>query len=98
MTHTTACGNTYSNEDWKEIQAGYAVDIAKILKERRLSLNISQNELADYCGLVGRANISRFETGKIEWKWRDALKACEALGLKIEIQEANVDDPHPPPR
>lgn len=29
MTHTTAYGNTYSDEDWKEIKAGYAEEAAR---------------------------------------------------------------------
>ena len=63
------------------------MDIAKVLKERRLALGISQEKLAEHCGFAHRANISRIESGKIQWKYRDVLKACQLLKLKIEIIE-----------
>ncbi|MEE9612421.1 MAG: helix-turn-helix transcriptional regulator [Desulfatiglandales bacterium] len=64
------------------------MDIAKILKERRLANGIFQHDLAIHCGFTNRANISKLETGKLEWKWRDVIKACELLKLEIVIKEA----------
>ncbi len=62
------------------------MDIAKILKERRRMLIISQHDLAIHCGFTNRANISKLEAHKLEWKWRDVIKACELLKLKIDIR------------
>lgn len=63
------------------------MNIAKILKERRKALKISQHDLALHCGFVHRANISCLEAGKLEWKFKDVLKACVLLELKISIIE-----------
>ena len=63
--------------------------IAKILKNRRVFLGISQDRLAAACGFANRASISKLEAGKLEWKWRDVKKACELLELSIEIREMN---------
>jgi predicted transcriptional regulator len=53
------------------------MDIAKILKDRRIALGISQDDLAAHCGFANRSNISRLEAGHLEWKWRDVVKACQ---------------------
>lgn len=62
--------------------------ITQILKERRIELRISQQALADWCGFAHRSNISRLESGELEWKLRDVLRAIELLGLTIEIKPA----------
>lgn len=62
------------------------MDIAQILKERRKALNISQHDLALHCGFAHRANISRLEAGKLKWKFRDVVKACQLLELVIKVK------------
>jgi predicted transcriptional regulator len=62
------------------------IDIAKILKERRQSLGISQDDLATHCGFAHRSNISRLEAGHLEWKWRDVVKACQFLDMNIKVE------------
>ncbi len=63
------------------------MDIAKLLKNRRLDLGISQGSLASHCGFAHRSNVSRLEAGKLEWKWKDVMTACELLELEIDVQE-----------
>lgn len=62
------------------------MDIAKILRDRRRELNISQHDLALHCGFAHRANISRLEAGLLQWKWKDVVQACELLKLEIRIE------------
>ena len=45
--------------------------------------NETQEGLAAYLG-VSRSTISYRLNGEIEWSLRDALKACEYLGRRIE--------------
>ncbi len=66
------------------------MNIAKILKKRRKQLSISQATLAEYVGFKHKSSIHRFETGKIEWKFRDVVLACEIL--KINIKLTNIED------
>jgi predicted transcriptional regulator len=61
------------------------MDIAQILKDRRAELGIPQDDLAKHCGFAHRSNISRLENGKLEWKYKDVIKACKLLGIKIEV-------------
>jgi predicted transcriptional regulator len=62
------------------------MDIAKILKDRRIALGISQDDLATHCGFCHRSNISRLEAGRLEWKWRDVVNACQFLKLSIKVE------------
>lgn len=62
------------------------VNISKILRDRRVALGISQQALADYCGFAQSSNICRLEADKLEWKFRDVVRAAELLRLKIEIK------------
>jgi transcriptional regulator with XRE-family HTH domain len=61
------------------------MDITKLLRDRRLELNISQRALANYCGFRNKASISYLETDKREWQMRDVIKACELLKLQLVI-------------
>jgi predicted transcriptional regulator len=62
------------------------MNISKTLKARRLKLNISQAALANHLGFKHKSSIHRLETGELEWKFRDVLKACEFLGLSLTIE------------
>lgn len=62
------------------------MNISKILKARRIALGISQQDLADHCGFAQSSNICRLEADKLEWKFRDVVRAAELLQLKIEIR------------
>lgn len=61
------------------------MNISEILKTRRLKLNISQADLANRLGFKHRSSISRLEACKIEWKFRDVIKACEILEVDINL-------------
>jgi predicted transcriptional regulator len=63
------------------------MEIHKLLKNRRKKLKISQDKLARFIGFEHRSTVSRLEDGKIEWKFRSVLKACELLKLEIKIKE-----------
>ncbi|MHA2055360.1 MAG: helix-turn-helix domain-containing protein [Candidatus Hodarchaeales archaeon] len=63
--------------------------IHELLKARRQQLGISQDALANHVGFRHRSNIHRLESGKLEWKFKDVVKACTLLNLEIEIKENN---------
>lgn len=63
------------------------MDIARILKDRRVELGISQDELAQHIGFEHRSNVHRLETGKLQWKFANVIKATKMLMLDIEIKK-----------
>jgi predicted transcriptional regulator len=62
------------------------MNISQVLKTRREELNISQDALARHIGFRHRSSIHRLETGELEWKFRDVLKACEFLELCLTVE------------
>lgn len=60
--------------------------IAGFLKNRRIQLGISQQELADKCGMA-RETISRMEAGKFWLGMKQYLLLCEALNCFPVIAE-----------
>jgi HTH-type transcriptional regulator / antitoxin HipB len=83
----------------------YPVDsihaIAAAVRGRRLSLGLSQAQLADRAR-VSRQWISEFEAGKQTAELGLVLRLIDALGLRLtlaEDAEATCDDrPHPRPQ
>lgn len=63
------------------------MNIAQILRERRVELGVSQSQLAKHCGFSHKSSISLREGGQAEWKMETIVKACEALKLEISIKE-----------
>ncbi len=63
------------------------MDIAKILKERRIELDITQDDLAKHLGYDNRSTLHRLETGQTRWKFDNVIKAARLLMLDIEIKE-----------
>ncbi len=63
------------------------MNIPQLLKSRRLELDISQQRLAEYIGYRHRSSVHRLETGELEWKMKDFIKACEILRFKVEISK-----------
>ena len=61
------------------------MDISKLLKARRIELSITQLSLARHIGFANRTSISHLERGKLQWKFKDVLKACELLKLNLTI-------------
>jgi predicted transcriptional regulator len=60
--------------------------ISDLLKTRRKELNISQEQLAKQLDFKHRSSVHRLETGEIEWKFKDVVKACEFLGLNLTVK------------
>ena len=65
--------------------------ISGFLKNRRLELNMSQQELADATGMA-RATINRMEQGLFWLGMKQYLLICEALHLFPAIAEMEADD------
>jgi DNA-binding XRE family transcriptional regulator len=63
--------------------------IANKLKLRRQELKISQDKLSRHIGFRHRSNISKLEDGKLEWKLKDVIKACELLELELKIETSS---------
>ncbi|PWU19640.1 MAG: XRE family transcriptional regulator [Bdellovibrio sp.] len=58
--------------------------LGKLLKKRRIELNISQKELASYCNL-SHNGISQIEIGKKDVKLSTLLKMSKMLGFKVAL-------------
>jgi len=65
--------------------------IASFLKNRRLELGMSQQDLADQTGMA-RATINRMEQGLFWLGMKQYLLICEALHLFPAIAEMEADD------
>lgn len=63
------------------------IETIKFLKSRRIELGISQAQLAQYIGFKHRSSVHRLETGQLEWKFRDILRACKLLKLNLTIEK-----------
>lgn len=66
--------------------------IAGFLKNRRIELGMTQEELADKTGMA-RATINRMEQGLFWLGMKQYLLICEALHLFPAIAEMEADDP-----
>lgn len=66
--------------------------IAGFLKNRRIELGLSQQDLADKTGMA-RATINRMEQGLFWLGMKQYLLICEALRLFPAIAEMEADDP-----
>lgn len=60
-------------------------EMAKILKNRRLELNITQKQLAEFCNL-SHNGISRIELGDSDVQLSTLLKMSKFLGFKIILE------------
>jgi transcriptional regulator with XRE-family HTH domain len=65
--------------------------IAGFLKNRRIELGLSQQDLADRTGMA-RATINRMEQGLFWLGMKQYLLICEALHLFPAIAEMEADD------
>jgi transcriptional regulator with XRE-family HTH domain len=59
--------------------------LAKIIKERRKQLNITQVELAELSEISTR-HLSDIETAQVSTTMDILSKICETLGLSIEVK------------
>lgn len=66
--------------------------IAGFLRNRRLELGMSQQELADKCGMA-RETISRMEAGLFWLGMKQYLLICEALCVFPAVAEMESDTP-----
>lgn len=64
--------------------------ISGFLKNRRIELNMSQQNLADACGMA-RETINRMEAGKFWLGMKQYLQICEALCLFPTVVEMESD-------
>ena len=61
------------------------IKIGKIIKKRRLELNLELKDLQDYSG-VNYASISDIENGKANPTIKTLEKLLDALGMQINIE------------
>ncbi len=64
------------------------VKIGKIIKRRRIELNLELKDLQDYSG-VNYASISDIENGKANPTIKTVEKLLDALGMQINIEVVN---------
>lgn len=60
-------------------------DLARIVRERRRELGLSQEDLAGVIG-VHRMFVSQLEAGKRSMRLESVLRLVQALGLDIELR------------
>jgi HTH-type transcriptional regulator / antitoxin HipB len=60
-------------------------DLARIVRERRRELGLSQEDLAGVIG-VHRMFVSQLESGKRSMRLESVLRLVQALGLDIELR------------
>jgi len=71
--------------EWYCIVGVITMELKDIIKERRIALNLTQKEIADYVG-VSEATISRWESGNIKNMRRDKLyKLSKILQVKGSV-------------
>lgn len=63
------------------------LDIRDILLRRRIDLGLSQLDYAKALGYADRSAVSAFENGRRAWKFDTILRACNVLGLRIDIRD-----------
>lgn len=61
------------------------IKIGKIIKKRRVELNLELKDLQDYSG-VNYASISDIENGKANPTIKTLEKLLDALGMEINIE------------
>jgi len=59
------------------------MDIGKFIKEARIDMGLSQEELAEK-SKCQRQHINRIENGKTDPKYNDVVKILEVLGYKTK--------------
>ena len=64
------------------------IKIGKIIKKRRMELNLELKDLQDYSG-VNYASISDIENGKANPTIKTVEKLLDALGMQINIEVVN---------
>ena len=60
------------------------MNIAQIIRLARIDQGITQKGLGNRLE-VSESTICRLESGKIKWKWEEAISALEFLNLTIKI-------------
>ena len=60
----------------------YLIEIGKRIKEKRTSLGISQQELAEAVGYTQKGMISQIENGKVNVSMDKAIAIADYLGMK----------------
>jgi len=59
------------------------------LKKRRVTLNVTQEQLAEISG-VGLRTLKQFESGKGNPTLQTLYKLAEALGLKLKLEVKEI--------
>lgn len=67
------------------------MDIQEIIKQRRLILGITQQDLADFSA-VGLRTIRQIEAGKGNPSIETLSKILDALGLEMILRIKNLDN------
>lgn len=55
--------------------------LGKLIKSHREAAGVSQDQLSKTIGFANRSQVCRLESGTIDWKAVDLIKAADALGI-----------------
>lgn len=72
-----------------KVKLGFQTNIGSIVQKTRKEKNITQEQLAEYCGLSSRA-IIKIEKGETDIKLSTILKLVSLLGLDLTLEDRKV--------
>lgn len=58
-------------------------NFGQFIRTKRESLGLSQQILTDACGFKHRSEISRLESGKLEWKLNQIIAIAGLFGMSV---------------
>lgn len=67
------------------------IEFGKIAKARRLAAGLSQEQVRIALGFKNRSDVSRRETGEVEWKLVDVEKLAKLLGITASELVKDLD-------
>ncbi len=67
----------------------HLLELILVLKKRRETLNVTQEQLAEISG-VGLRTLKQFESGKGNPTLQTLYKLADALGLKLKLEVKEI--------
>lgn len=75
------------------IFADIASDLAAAIASQRLSLGLTQTELAQLCGKT-QATVSKWENAESNFQLKTLIELAEKLGLTLTVSLSPKEEPH----
>ena len=75
--------NSYNTNMQTEILDNVYLEFGNIVRERRISMGLTQEKLADEAG-INRVSLAKLEKGKQRILFHDAIKLSSILGISVD--------------